>query len=83
VTADALAVIDHERKCRHEATTFFFEQRPWGVAQPGYLIVKTRSNSTLTCYTLPFGELPPKEPFQDASSGRVYSAFKAGGPGMI
>jgi hypothetical protein len=28
MTADALAVVDHEPKSRHEVTTFFFEQIP-------------------------------------------------------
>jgi hypothetical protein len=28
MTADALAVVDHEPKCRHVVTTFFFEQIP-------------------------------------------------------
>jgi hypothetical protein len=33
MTADALAVVDHEPKCRHAVTTFFFEQIPMARCQ--------------------------------------------------
>src|SRR5262249_41541806 len=33
MTPDALAVVDHEPKCRHELTTFYFEQIPMARCQ--------------------------------------------------